>query len=191
MTNSNPSWYRCEPPRAPEGQGISGSQPVEQESLVWVCVGAGGERPAGPRGLWFVLAAGLEKCRACALSFLPSGAEDCSQEAGLGCSSALPHRVLPALRWNQGGDASPFLSHVLEKAGWLRFPRPLPPTATRSRAHTHTYTHTHTHTYPPPPPPPVRALLTHFLQKTLCQGRCQWLGGEVVPGGHPTVGPKL
>ena len=147
------------------GVGVCGSEPA-------------GSSPAGPRGLWFMLAAGLEKRRACALSFLPPGAEDCSQEAGLGCSSSLPHRVLPPLRWNQGGDASPFLSHVLEKAGWLRFPRSPPPPPQRARAltHTHTHIHTHTHTHIPPPTTTSKGTADSFSPE------------DPVPGQMPVVG---
>lgn len=57
---------------------------------------------------------------------------------------------------------------------------PPPPTT----KHTYTYTHT-------PHTAPVSTLLTHFLQETQCQGRCQWLGRRAVPGEHPIVGPKL
>lgn len=132
-----------------------------ESSRVGVCgSGQDGSSPSGPRE---------------AQSLLPvrpaprTGGH--SQDAGQGCSSALGHHALPPLRWDQGGDASPSLSHVLEKVGWLRFPCPSPP--------------------PPPHTAPVSTLLTHFLQKTLCQGRCQRLGRKVVPGKRPTVGPKL
>lgn len=37
----------------------------------------------------------------------------------------------------------------------------------------------------------MSTLLTHFLQATLSQGKCQQLGQDVVPGEHPTVGPRL
>ena len=146
-----------------------------------------GSSPSGPHGLWFMLTACLEKQRTCSLPILPPGAGTVPKRLVWVAAPPCPHRVLPALCWDQGGDAAPFLSHVLEKAGWLRFPRaPLPP----QRTHTHIHTHTPP-SPPPPPPPPVSTLLTHFLQETLCQGRCQRLGRKAVPGEHPTVGPKL
>ena len=81
-----------------------------------------------------------------------------------------PHRVLPALCWDQGGDAAPFLSHVLEKAGWLRFPgTPLPP----QRTHTHTYTH------------PTISTTTTTTSKRAADS---FSPGDRVPGQMPAVG---